>query len=536
MPRLSLKPVTLSTLCLAGLLTQIACAQNSLLPQAQDDTWYDDGAAAVAMATGKTINNTPGAARNIILFIGDGMGVSTVSAARIFAGQQLGMTGEEYQLSFEKFPWTGLSKTYNTDAQVGDSAGTATAFMTGVKSRSGVINISSEPARGSCAEFMSADNAVLLSALEIAELAGKATGVVSTARITHATPATSYANSPDRDWESDADLPQEAIARGCTDIASQLLAFKPRLEAKINNGNPLAVIDGIDVVFGGGRRAFYSADPASLVGFAETAGAGRREDGRNLIQEWQDMGGVYVMDQAGFEAISDLETRNIMGLFESSHMRYEANRPEDENGEPSLTEMTTKAISLLQQDADGFFLQVEAGRVDHAHHANNAYNALSDAVELSRAVEAALAMVDLEETLIIVTADHSHVFTFAGYPDRGNPILGTAGNDILGNPYTTVGYYNGRGFNDSGDETDADTRAGLSLPGRNNLSGIDTTAPGFHQESLVALGSETHGGEDVGIYAIGPGAHLLSGTIEQNVIFHVMNHAGALVQQAADRR
>lgn len=533
MLRYCLKPATLMTLCCTGLLSQIACAQNTMLSQLEGDAWYDEGAEAVARATGNTINNTPGAARNIILFIGDGMGISTVSAARIFAGQQLGMSGEEYQLSFETFPWTGLSKTYNTDAQVGDSAGTATAFMTGVKSRSGVINISGAPARGSCAEFMATDNAALVSALEIAELAGKATGVVSTARITHATPATAYANSPDRNWEDDSDLPQEAVAGGCTDIASQLLAFKPRLEAKVNNGNPLPVVDGIDVVFGGGRRAFYAADPASLNGFAEAPGEGRREDGRNLIREWQDMGGIYVMDQAGFDAIDSLEERNVMGLFESSHMRYEANRGEDENGEPSLTEMTAKAISLLQQDEDGFFLQVEAGRVDHAHHANNAYNALSDAVELSRAVEAALAMVDLEETLIIVTADHSHVFTFAGYPDRGNPILGTAGNDILGNPYTTVGYYNGRGFNVSGEQTDADSREGISIPGRNNLTGIDTTSPGFHQEALVALGSETHGGEDVGIYAIGPGAHLLSGTIEQNVIFHVMNHAGDLVRQAA---
>jgi alkaline phosphatase len=176
---------------------------------------------------------------------------------------------------------------------------------------------------------------------------------------------------------------------------------------------------------------------------------------------------------------------------------------------------------------------VEAGRIDHAHHASNAYNALNETVELSRAVKAAVDAVDTNETLIIVTADHSHVMTFAGYPERGNPILGIAGNDMDGMPYTTLGYANGVGFDDNGNITNADVRSGPPAPGRHDLTDVDTTAPGFHQESLVGLFGETHGGEDVGIYAIGPGGHLISGSIEQNVIFHVMNFAGDLVNKAA---
>jgi len=522
---------TLSLICLACLLATTACAQNG--PATLNSSpWFSDGAETVEAATQRQINNTPGAAKNVILFIGDGMGISTVTAARILAGQQQGLAGEEYQLSFEKFPWSGLSKTYNTDAQVGDSAGTATAFMTGVKSRSGVINVSGEPARGSCTEFLETENAALVSALEMAELAGKATGVVSTARITHATPATAYANSPSRNWESDANMPQEAKDAGCTDIASQLIDVKNRLESKVNAGMPIAAIDGIDVAFGGGRNNFFAEDPTSLAGFAEAPGEGRRQDGRNLISEWQAGGGRYIMDQAGFEALDTSDTSNVLGLFQDSHMRYEANRREDAGGEPSLTEMTVKAIELLQQDEDGFFLQVEGGRIDHAHHANNGFNALNETVEFARAVAAAIEQVNLDETLVIVTADHSHVFTMAGYPERGNPILGIAGNDRDGLPYTTVGYMNGSGFDDNGNNTNADTRSGPPAVGRHDLTEVDTTAPGYHQETLVATNGETHAGEDVGIYAIGPGAHLVSGTIEQNVIFHVMNYAGDLENQA----
>ena len=508
-------------------------AQNNVTALSTESDWYTNGASAVEAASRRAYNNTPGAAKNIILFVGDGMGVSTVTAARIFAGQQQGMNGEEYELSYEKFPWTGLSKTYTTDTQVSDSAGTATAFMSGVKTRSGVINIDGRPLRGDCAGYMATPDATLLTALELAEVAGKATGIVSTARLTHATPAAAYANSPDRNWEADSDMPAEAIESGCSDIAKQLIEFEDRLKNKVNAPRNFSNIDGIEVAFGGGRRNFFGPDPDSIEGFAEAPGEGRRADGRNLVQEWKSMGGIYVMDQSGFDSLDTNDDANVLGLFQPAHMRYEANRSEDVAGEPSLTEMTVRAINILQKDPDGFFLQVEGGRVDHAHHANSAYNALNEAVELAEAVQAAVDMVDTNETLIIVTADHSHVMTLAGYPKRGNPILGIAGNDVNGLPYTTLSYANGAGFNVSG-STDADVRSGPPAPGRHDLTEVDTNDPGYHQETLVATGGETHAGEDVAIYAIGPGAHLLSGSIEQNVIFHVMNFAGDLVKNASE--
>jgi alkaline phosphatase len=219
-------------------------------------------------------------------------------------------------------------------------------------------------------------------------------------------------------------------------------------------------------------------------------------------------------------------------------MQYEVDRMNDIAGEPSLAEMTAKAINVLDNNEKGFFLTVESGRIDHAHHAGNASNALTDTIELAKAVKTAVEATNEEETLIIVTADHSHVFTIAGYPKRGNPILGkvvgvrseepSLAKD--GMPYTTVGYANGLGYRDLGNETNADaTYSEGAMAGRIDLTSVDTTASGFHQETTVPLGSETHAGEDISVHAVGPSAHLIQGTVEQSVIFHLINRALGLV-------
>ncbi len=140
-------------------------------------------------------------------------------------------------------------------------------------------------------------------------------------------------------------------------------------------------------------------------------------------------------------------------------MQYNYDRPKDKAGEPCLSEMTAKAIDVLSNNKKGFFLMVEAGRIDHAHHNGNAFRALTDAVELSNAVQNGQNKINLDDTLIIVTADHSHTFTMGGYPIRGNNILGLTqevdGNGMLeekprtdknGKPYTTLNYANGKGY------------------------------------------------------------------------------------------
>jgi len=528
----ALHPLTYLSFIVLLSACQLTSNHSDQLPKIQtENPWFVDGQQAISQKLSVLDLKQQGQAKNVIVFLGDGMGISTLTAARILQGQLNGKSGEENELSFERFPFTGLAKTYNTDQQTPDSAGTMSAIMTGVKTDAGIIAIDETVEKGNC---KSAQGHEMLSALEQFELHGKSTGIVSTARITHATPAATYAKSPSRNWENDSKIPTSEKA--CKDIALQLIEFEKTLDEKF----PQTKTNGIEVVLGGGRREFLpkdaqfnEEDPSS------EKPEGKRSDNRHLINEWQQLypQGQYVNNRDNLLNEGLLESSHIFGLFHPSHMRYEKNRNEDNLGEPSLSEMTAVAIDKLQQNKDGYFLMVESGRIDHSHHAGNAYNALHDTIELSNAVEVALSKVDLSETLIIVTADHSHVMTIAGYPKRGNPILGkvvapnqdepTLMEDGL--PYTTLGYLNGRGMHDLHEETDADASYDHPINvGRKDISNIDTEQPGYHQEALIPRSSETHGGEDVGIYAIGPGAHLVSGVNEQNVIYHVMKYSAGL--------
>ncbi|MGQ8364727.1 alkaline phosphatase [Glaciecola sp. 1036] len=493
-------------------------------------TSYKTNSAAEKQAL---VDSLKGQAKNVILFVGDGMGVSTITSARILDGQMAGKDGEEHQLSFDKFPFAGLAKTYNVDAQTPDSAGTMTAMMSGLKTDVGVIGVDEDIVRGDCSTVTGNE---LATALELAELQGKSTGIISTARITHATPAATYAKSADRNWEDVSDMPTAAVDAGCKDIADQLVNFEAYLESRVADSD----VDGIEVVFGGGRRHFLPRDAAFNSPDAVSSVEGDRTDNRDLTAEWmaQYPAGQYVYDQAGFDAINTETVERVFGLFNESHMQYEADRGNDIAGEPSIAEMTATAINILDNNEDGFFLMVESGRIDHAHHAGSAYGALTDTIALAEAVDVADKMTDDSDTLIIVTADHGHVFTIAGYPKRGNPILGKVvsvgseepATDADGMPYTTLGYTNGLGYRNLGDMVfDADASyAAAPDAGRKDLTDVNTESPGFHQESLVPLTSETHSGEDIGIFAKGPGAFLVTGTNEQNMVFHIMNFAGDL--------
>ena len=510
-----------------------AGVQGEVLPTSQSGShWYTDAQTILVSKLNQVGGTT---AKNVILFVGDGMGVSTLTAARILQGQLAGNSGEESYLSFETFPYTALVKTYNVDAQTPDSAGTMTAMMSGLKTDVGVIGVDEEAVRGDCTTV--AGNEVV-TALELAEIAGLSTGIVSTARITHATPAATYAKSADRNWEDVSDMPADAVSDGCEDIASQLVNFESNLEARFGGVD----VDGIDVVMGGGRRHFLPNDAAANSADAISLVEGDRNDGRNLVKEWTTAypNGTYVFDQTGFDAIDASTTERVFGLFNESHMQYDADRANDIAGEPSIVQMTSKAIDVLDNNEKGFFLVVESGRIDHAHHAGSAYGALTDTIAFAEAVQTAVDATDPSETLILVTADHSHVFTIAGYPKRGNPILGkvvavgaddpSLASDSL--PYTTLGYMNGQGYRDFGNETDADAvYTGTPVSGRQDLTAIDTATPGYHQETLVPLGSETHAGEDVSLHATGPGSHLVQGSVEQSVVFHVINQALGLINE-----
>ncbi len=438
-------------------------------------------------------------ARNVILFIGDGMGVSTVTAMRIYTGQLRGGSGEEYVLPFERFPYTALVKTYNIDAQVPDSAGTASAIYTGIKTDIGVLSIAPGAPRGDCARMRAVPTI-----LEELEDRGFATGIVTTTRLTHATPAAAYAHVPDRDWEADADMPPSAHGAGCRDIAAQFVDFP--------HG------DGIDVALGGGRANFLPRQAG-----------GRRRDGRDLIAAWRTRHprGRVVTTASALAALAPGQDGPLLGLFAPSHLAFDHDRRRDRSDQPSLARMTEAAIRLLQARtagrARGFFLMVEGGRIDHAHHAGNAFRALDEGRAFAEAIARALTLVDPADTLVLVTADHSHTLAIAGYPPRGNPILGFSrrivsdgdGHHALalaadGRPYATLGYLNGPG-------------AGRRLTAATDEKAV--LAPDYRQEAAIPLRSETHSGEDVPLYAIGPGAQLARGVLEQNALYHLMTAA-----------
>jgi alkaline phosphatase len=172
-------------------------------------------------------------------------------------------------------------------------------------------------------------------------------------------------------------------------------------------------------------------------------------------------------------------------------------------------------------------------------------------VALSDAVRVATESTSATDTLILVTADHAHTLTFAGYPVRGNPILGKVrgssgeddGDDMVTDaldlPYTTLGYANGPGYTGASDSQPAGSKtffhAGKGFKvadGRPNLRDVDTEHPDFLQETGIPLASETHGGEDVGVWALGPGSDAVRGSIEQNAIFHILLQATPRLRNA----
>lgn len=492
--------------------------------------WQRDGWSALERA--KAEKPRKGRAKNVILFIGDGMGVSTLTASRILEGQLRHESGEENRLSFEQFPFSGLSKTYSTNQQTSDSAPTMSAIMTGVKTDEGVLSVNKNIVHDDYRTVKGNETKTLL---EMAEEHGLSTGVVSTARLTHATPGACYAHTADRDWESDKDVKKNpaAYAANFPDIARQLLEFK--------------FGDGLEVALAGGRSKFLT-EKTSDPEYPQLHGD--RLDGRDLTKEWTDKykNSAYVWNKQQFDAIDPKKTDHLLGLFEPSYMQFEYDRTngKDKAGEPSLSEMTSKSIDILSRNKKGYFLMVEAGRIDHAHHLGNAFRALTDTIELSNAVRTAVGKVNLNDTLIVVTADHSHTMTIMGYPMRGNNILGLVrevgddGNpepdykkDKLGRPYTTLNYSNGRGYTGESNLQPEGSKECCEEPktikgitkGRPDLTKEDTAGPNYLQEATIPLKDETHGGEDVAIFATGVNAYLFRGSMEESWTFYIMADA-----------
>ncbi|MHC9246371.1 alkaline phosphatase [Aeromonas jandaei] len=454
------------------------------------------GAALVAGCNSENNSqeNKPGSgARNVIFFLGDGMGLNPLTAARIYG------VGEEGSLTIDTLPETAFIKTFSHDSQVTDSAPSMSAYMTGVKSNNGVISMDSDATQESNCSKSAGKPATTL--LELAKAAGRGTGVVTTTRVTHATPAATYAHLCNRDLEAD--------------IAAQLVPG--------GAGYNSALKEGVDVVLGGGSSFFLPK-----------ADKGKREDGRNLINE---------MKAKGYQFASNLEELNkaeagkpLLGLFGASHMKYDLDRPASE---PSLAQMTLAAIKQLKEKKQGYFLMVEGGRIDHALHDTNAKRALQDTLAFDNAIKATLDEVkktdpELKNTLIVVTADHDHTLVLNGYAKRtgkttaDNPgVLGLVKNyetgepskDADGMPYTIIGF--GNGYNR------VDGPRSSVAP----LDDATVSANDYHQEVVVKvgeIGNETHGGTDVFLGAIGRGADSFHGSLDNTAVFGKVKAAAGL--------
>ncbi len=283
-----------------------------------------------------TIDSLSLKAQNIIFFIGDGMGVAQVSATSIRN------SGADCYLTMEKMPITGLVKTHSAENLITDSAAAGTALASGYKTRNGMINVTP-------------DSLKVQTIVQASQLAGKKTGVIATASITHATPAA---------------MASHVYARGNQQaIAAQLLENK------------------VQVLLGGGLRYFI----------ADSAQGGIRADERNLVEEARNAGYTFVRSADELDAA---DSDYVLGLFALNALSGEAQ-------EPSLAEMTQKALGLLDKNGNGFFLMVEGSQIDWEGHDNDAAGVYAQTLQFDAAVKVALDFAEKDgNTLVIVTADH----------------------------------------------------------------------------------------------------------------------------------
>jgi alkaline phosphatase len=298
-------------------------------------------------------------ARNVILLIGDGMGVGQVQLTR---NATVGPSG---RLSMEQVPVVGLMLTHAADFPVTDSAAAGSAMATGHKTNNGMIAV--KP-----------DGTPVKTLAEAAMAVGKSAGLVSTNTLYDATPAAFAAHF--------------ATRAGSEEIATQIF------EAQLH------------VLLGGGRDRFL---PPAVPG-------GRRTDGRNLVDEALELGYTYVTTR---DELASATGSRLLGLFNNSHINYVLDRPHVNSNEPTLAEMTAKALEFLATNDRGFFLMVEGARIDHAAHAADLPGVVAEMVEFDAAVAVALEFARRHgDTLVIITGDHE---TF------GFSVTGTLDYDLV---------------------------------------------------------------------------------------------------------
>jgi len=364
-------------------------------------------------------------------------------------------------------------------------------------------------------------------------MAGKSLGVVTTTSLTDATPAAAYAHVSDRNYQSSSPITDP----NCKDIARQLVEDSPGAN--------------FSVILGGGTKNFISSEAG-----------GDRKDGKDLLKVWRETRQNSGLADDEYRQVQTKQQLNstdfnkvkyLMGTFSTNHMKYELQR--NTTDEPSIADMTVAAIRVLSKSTNGFFLLVEGGNIDKAHHENWAQLALYDTLVFDDAINQTLNMVNLDETLVIVTADHSHGFTFNGYAKRDVNIFGFAEQKDLNNKdYTALLYSTGPGFPTSQDETLKDTGWLQQIYAHQtsyiilNKMWLIAASPEYRQLSATPLLSAAHSGEDVGkfhyasktdlqllvspfiaaAYATGAMSHLMRSTQEQTYVAHIMSFAACV--------
>ncbi|XP_030600173.1 alkaline phosphatase, tissue-nonspecific isozyme [Archocentrus centrarchus] len=487
---------------LALFLLVLLGSSSAKVEEENPEFWRSQARKTLQAALDRKLNTN--VAKNILFFLGDGMEITTYTAARLLKGQLQNQKGEETVMTMDTFPNVGLAKTYSVDFQIADSAATATAYLCGVKTNLNIIGVNAAARNGICKTQKGNEVTSILKWAKDAVLKWflfLARNTWSLLQFYHTECLQSCAHSASRKWYSDADMPDSAKKEGCKDIAFQL----------INNTD-------IDVIIGGGRKYMTpigTKDPEYPMDYFSN---GKRKDGHNLIQEWQNLktGKVahYVWNKTDFDAVDPETTDYLMALFEPGDLRFEEER--DPSMDPSIVETTEKAIRILQKNPKGFFLLVEGGRIDQAHHAGRASMALHETLAFDLAIAKGLELTKEHETLTVVMADHSQPLTFNGYPFRGQSILGKSplwAEDML--PFTTLMYGNGPGHK-------------IINGKRPDIRNVDTKTKDYIQQAAVPVGSTTHSGEDVAVLARGPMAHLLQGVNEQNYIAHAMAYAACV--------
>ncbi len=324
----------------------------------------------------------PRRARNVILFIGDGMTVANVTAARIMSA---GMKEGRYNshLTIDSMPYTALVGTSGTDSVVTDSANSASAYNTGHKSGVNALGVYASRARDTLAHPK-----VETLASVVRRQLGMSVGIVTNTEIQDATPAAVFSHTRRR---SDY-----------VPITDQMLE------------------SGAEVIMGGGSASFL---PRSVPG-------SRRADERNMVDAFKQQGYVFAdTSDAMLAAAADPATRKLLGLYNLGNMDGALDRFYLKRGtvprfpnQPDLTDQVGSALKVLERNPNGFFLMVESGLIDKYSHRLDWERSVFDTILLDRSVKVATEWAaGRDDTLIIVVPDHTHGMGIVGTVNDQNP-------------------------------------------------------------------------------------------------------------------